>query len=74
VDNVLLQSLKQEIIKSRFKVCEIWSLNPIAIVGKFRPNKVFTTTEKEIIENAYQLDAAKNSSNNEDEAELPLIC
>ncbi len=67
---MLLQSLKQEIIKSRFKVCEIWSLNLAAIVGKFGPNDVFIAIEKEITKSAYQLDVAKYSSNNGNEVEV----
>jgi hypothetical protein len=44
----LLQSLKKKTIKLRFRICRIWSLNLVAMVGKFRFNEVFTA-----IENAY---------------------
>ncbi len=53
VDKALLQSLKKKTIKSRFRVCGIWPLNPIAMVGKFGRNEVFTTVEKEGVENSY---------------------
>jgi hypothetical protein len=48
VDKALLQSLKKKTIKLRFRICRIWSLNLVAMVGKFRFNEVFTA-----IENAY---------------------
>jgi hypothetical protein len=55
--------LKKQTIKLRFKVCRIWPLNPIAMVGKFGPNKVFITTKEEGEKNAYQSDATKDSYN-----------
>jgi hypothetical protein len=33
--------------KSRCRVCKIWPLNITTMVGKFCPNKVFITIEKE---------------------------
>jgi hypothetical protein len=44
VDKTLQQSLKNENIKSRFRVFKILSLNHVAMVGKFSPSAVFTTT------------------------------
>ncbi len=53
VDKAFLQSLKKEIVKLGFKVCKIWPLNLVAMVGKFGLNKVFITIEKARVENAY---------------------
>jgi hypothetical protein len=36
------------------------------MVGKFGPNKVFTTIEEEGEKNTYQSDAAKDFNNNRD--------
>jgi nitrate reductase NapE component len=44
VDKASQQSLDNENIKSRFKVFGIWPLNCVAMVGKFSPSDVFTTT------------------------------
>jgi hypothetical protein len=53
VDKALLKSLKKETIKSGFKVCEIWPLNLIAMVGKVGPNEVFTISKEEGTNNSY---------------------
>ncbi len=53
VDKALLQSLKKKTLKSRFRVCKIWPLNLLAMVGKFGLSKVFIATKKERTENAY---------------------
>jgi hypothetical protein len=39
------------------------------MVGKFSPNEVFITTKEKGSENAYQLDATKDSNNSGDEVE-----
>ncbi len=39
-------SLKKENINSRFKVCAIWPLNLVAMVGKFGPNELFIVTKE----------------------------
>jgi hypothetical protein len=44
VDKTLQQSLKNENIKSRFRVFKILPLNHVAMVGKFSTSAVFTTT------------------------------
>jgi nitrate reductase NapE component len=44
MDKTLQQSLKNENIKSRFRVFGILPLNHVAMVGKFGPSDVFTTT------------------------------
>jgi hypothetical protein len=41
VDKALEHSFKMENINSRFKVCAIWPLNLVAMVGKFGPNELF---------------------------------
>jgi nitrate reductase NapE component len=66
VDKALLQSLKKKTIKLGFKVCGIWPLNSIAMVGKFGPNKVFIIIEEERAKNAYQSSAIENSNNSRD--------
>jgi hypothetical protein len=45
--------LKKKTLKSRFRVCKIWPLNLLAMVGKFGLSKVFIATKKERTENAY---------------------
>jgi hypothetical protein len=44
VDKALQQSLKNENIKSRFRVFGISPLSHVVVVGKFGPSDVFTTT------------------------------
>jgi hypothetical protein len=39
--------LKKETIKSKFRVCKIWPLNLVTMVGKFSPNEVFTIAKEE---------------------------
>jgi nitrate reductase NapE component len=46
VDKALEHSLKKENINSRFKVCAIWPLNLVAMVGKFGPNELFIVTKE----------------------------
>jgi hypothetical protein len=53
VDKALLESLKKETIKVGFKVCKIWPLNLVVMVGKFGPNEVFIATRKKGIKNSY---------------------
>jgi nitrate reductase NapE component len=40
VEKVLQKSLEKKNMKFGFKVCRIWPLNSIAMVGKFGPNEV----------------------------------
>jgi hypothetical protein len=47
VDKTLLQYLKKETIKLRFKVYMIWPLNPATMVGKFGPSEVFIVEKEE---------------------------
>ncbi len=72
VDKALLQSLKKKTIKLGFKVCGIWPLNSIAMVGKFGPNKVFIIIEEERAKNAYQSSAIENSNNSRDQAKVAI--
>ncbi len=65
MDKVLQQSLQKENIKSGFKFFGIWQLNHVAVVRKFGPSDVFTTTKKEEHENSYHLNAIDESSNSE---------
>jgi len=36
-----------------FRVCAIWPLNLVVIVGKFGPNEMFIGTKEEDHENSY---------------------
>ncbi len=47
VDEALQQSLKNENIKSWFKVYGIWPFNLITMVGKISPSDVFIATKEE---------------------------
>jgi nitrate reductase NapE component len=47
VDKALQQFLKKENIKLGFKVCGIWPLNLIAMVGKFGLIEMFIAINKE---------------------------
>jgi hypothetical protein len=47
-------------------------MNLATMVGKFGHDEVFITTKEEGLENAYQLDATKDSSNSGDEVEAAI--
>jgi hypothetical protein len=71
VDKALQQSLKKENIKFGLKVCEIWSLNSMAMAIKFGPNEVFITIEEKDLGNSNHLNTTMQTNNSEDEAKAP---
>jgi hypothetical protein len=72
MDKALQQSLKNENIKSRFRVSGIWPLNLITMVGKFGPSDVFTVAKEEEHELSYHSNAIDEPSNSE--VEVAMMC
>jgi hypothetical protein len=72
VEKALQQSLKNENIKSRFKVFGIWPLDLITMVGKIGPSDVFTVAKEEEHELSYHSNAIDKPSNSE--VEIAIVC
>lgn len=66
--------IKGKKLTLKFKVCGIWPLNHVTMVGRFGPSGVFTITKEKIHENSYQSNATLDeSSKSGDEIEATTV-
>lgn len=71
MDKALQQCLKKQNIKFGFRVCRIWPLNFVGMVGKFGPNEVFTATKEEDLGNSYHLNTIVQTNDMKMKLKLP---
>jgi hypothetical protein len=71
MDKVLQQCLKKQNFTFGFRVCRIWPLNFVAMVGKFCPNEVFIATKEENPENSYHSNTIMQTNDIKMKLKLP---